>query len=82
MRNASYTKRFKFISPLAKTNDQPLKYIPKHPVSQKMIDKCSDLKQQIESEKKLHVQQEGRFELLAEYYEAIKGRKISDRQEF
>lgn len=37
LRNASYSKRFNFISPIPKNNDKPLEYKPKFIVKEQLI---------------------------------------------
>ena len=82
LRNASYTKRFNFISPLAKNNDQPLEYIPTRTVSKATVDYCDELKRKIAEEKRLQIDHEARLALLNGYYEILKSRRISDNLDF
>ena len=82
LRNASYTKRFNFISPLKKNNDKPLEYIPIHPVNQATVEYCDELKRRILEEKKVHITQEQRLTLLSKYYDILKSRRISDNLDF
>ena len=63
-------------------NDHPLEYIPKKQVRQEIIDYCDELKENIEKQKKVHIENDARLTLLTRYYEIMKGRTISDNQEF
>lgn len=45
LRNASYTKKFNFISPIHKNNDQPIEFRSKFNVDTELIRKMDKLKQ-------------------------------------
>lgn len=50
LRNASYSKRFNFISPIHKNNDQPIEFRAKFKVKQSLVDHMDELAQRIKEE--------------------------------
>ena len=47
-----------------------------------MVDHCDELKQKIAEEKKVHIDQEARLDLLSKYYDILKYRRISDNLDY
>jgi hypothetical protein len=52
LRNASYSKRFNFHSPIQKNNNQPLEFYKKFKVSQNYAVQYNEILQKIAEEKK------------------------------
>jgi hypothetical protein len=50
LRNASYSKRFNYISPIPKNNDKPLEFRGKFKAQKHMVDKLEELCQNIKDE--------------------------------
>lgn len=76
LRNASYTKRYNFISPIGKNNDKAIEFIPKFKVKQELINRQEELAEQINHQKHLANVQEQKLQLLTRYYEHVKGTTI------
>jgi hypothetical protein len=53
LRNASYTKRFNYISPIPKNNDKPIEYKPKVIIEKHLFDKVDELGYLIQEEQRV-----------------------------
>ena len=76
LRNASYTKRFNYISPIPQNNDEPLEFKAKFKVQKHMVDKLEELSRRIKEEQAVWDKQEAKLTLLNKYYNFVKKKAI------